>query len=168
MGEIVVFEVPLEGWISIGTVLIVLLLALWIVALVRIGRLKRRLHAFVNGTGMPDLESVMKHMHERMDALTTKTETHARTIESLQNKANRMKGNVSVLRYNPFGERGSDLSFSIAIVDDRQDGVVISSLHSRDESRVYAKPLEAGASKYPLTPEEKEAIIQAKPKPSGS
>ncbi|WP_309123361.1 DUF4446 family protein [Paenibacillus sp.] len=164
MGETVVFEVPLEGWISAGTVLIVLLFVLWIAALVRIGRLKRRLNAFVDGSGMPDLESVMRQMHERMNALTSKAEAHAHSIEKLEARSGRMKSNVGVVRYNPFDDRGSDLSFSVAFLDDREDGVVISALHSRDESRVYAKPLEAGASGYPLTPEEKQAISQAKRK----
>ncbi|HZG77466.1 MAG TPA: DUF4446 family protein [Paenibacillus sp.] len=164
MGEYVVFEVPMEGWISVGTVLIVILFALWIVSMIRIGRLKRRLHAFVDGTGVADLETVLQRMHERVDALTSKAEAHAKALDRLETKAERMKSNVSVIRYNPFEERGNDLSFSMAIVDDRQDGVVISAIHSRDESRVYAKPVEAGASGYPLTPEEKEAINRARTK----
>ena len=164
MGEYVVFEVPIEGWISAGALLIAALFALWIAALVRIGRLKRRLQAFVNGAGVADLESILKRLHERVDALTSKTDAHEKSLEALGTKAERMKSNVGVLRYNPFDERGNDLSFSIAIVDDRRDGVVISAIHSRDESRVYAKPIEAGASGYPLTPEEKEAISRAKTK----
>ncbi|HZG57285.1 DUF4446 family protein [Paenibacillus sp.] len=164
MGDIVVFEVPLEAWLSGGVVLIALLFVLWIAALLRIGKLRKRLNAFVKDTGVPDLESVMKKLHERVEGLTAQTESNAQRIGVVEARAERWKTNVGVVRYNPFGERGSDLSFSVAFVDERKDGVVISALHSRDESRVYAKPLEAGTSGYPLTPEEKEAIIQAKPK----
>lgn len=164
MGENVVFEVPIEGWISAGVLLVVILFALWIIAMIRIGRLKRRLHAFVNGTGVDDLETVLRRLHERVDAATTKAEEQGIALQSLAAQAETMKSNIGIIRYNPFGERGHDLSFSLAIVDNRQDGVVLSALHSRDESRVYAKPIAAGASGYPLTPEEKEAINLAKPK----
>jgi hypothetical protein len=60
--------------------------------------------------------------------------------------------------HNAFAESGNDLSFSIALVDDEQDGLVLSGIHNRDETYVFAKPLEKGQSKYTLSPEEKEAI----------
>ena len=165
MGEIVVFELPLEGWIAIGAFGFVIMFVLWLVSVVRIGKLKRRLNAFLKDTGAADLEGVLAKLHERAEALKAASDRFEQRIAALEAKAERMKANVGVLRYNPFDERGgSDLSFSLAIVDESQNGVVVSSLHSRDESRVYAKPLEAGASAYPLTPEEKEAIILAKRK----
>jgi hypothetical protein len=68
---------------------------------------------------------------------------------------------VAIIRYNAFGETGSDLSFSVAIVDDAQNGVVITSIFGREESRVYAKPLTAGTSTYPLSDEEQAAIRKA-------
>jgi len=69
---------------------------------------------------------------------------------------------VGVVRYNPFQEVGGDQSFSIALLDAKDNGVVITNLYSRQENRVYAKPLEQGISKYPLSGEEKEAIARAK------
>lgn len=65
-----------------------------------------------------------------------------------------------MLRYNAF-ETGSDLSFSAAILNGNRDGVVLTSLYSRDESRVYAKPIKNGASSYNLSGEEKNAIAAA-------
>ena len=165
MGDIVVFELPLEGWISIGTLGFLLFFILWVASLIRIGKLKKRLNAFLKDTGAADLEGVIAKLHERTETLRAVSEHFERRIGALETKTESMKGNIGMLRYNPFDDRGgSDLSFSLAILDDRENGVVVSSLHSRDESRVYAKPLEAGASAYPLTPEEKEAIILAKRK----
>jgi hypothetical protein len=162
MGEITVFDVPLEGWFAVIAVLIILLFVLWSIAVFRIGRLKKRLQAFVKDTGATDLEGVMKKLHAQAEELYGAKAEQERRLEQLEKKITAMKGNVNVLRYNAFGDGGSDLSFSLAIVNDRADGVVLSALHSRDESRVYAKPLEGGASTYSLTPEEKEVVIQAK------
>jgi Protein of unknown function (DUF4446) len=65
---------------------------------------------------------------------------------------------VGLVRFNPFEDTGSDQSFAIALLDDRHDGVVISSLHGRGQTRVFAKPVEGGASSHALSHEEAEAI----------
>jgi len=67
-----------------------------------------------------------------------------------------------VVRFNPFSGVGSDQSFSIALLDSNDNGVVITSLYTRNENRVYAKPLKAGRSEYLLSAEEKNAIEKAK------
>lgn len=77
-----------------------------------------------------------------------------------QNLSNFQK--IGLVRFNPFKEVGSDQSFSIAILDGNDSGIVITSLHTREENRVYGKPIEAGLSKYNLSEEEKQAIEKAK------
>jgi hypothetical protein len=62
------------------------------------------------------------------------------------------------VRYNPFGDVGGNQSFSLALLDKMDTGYVISSIHSREGTRVYAKSVEAGASEYNLSEEEKKAI----------
>ncbi len=69
---------------------------------------------------------------------------------------------VAVLRFNPFRDAGGDQSFALALADDDGNGFVISSLHGRDVTRMYGKPLVAWDSVYPLTDEEKQAIDKAK------
>ena len=68
------------------------------------------------------------------------------------------------IRYNAFNESGSDLSFSIAIVDDQLDGLVFTSIHGREETYCYGKPIVKGESKYPLSPEEIQVINSARSK----
>jgi hypothetical protein len=68
---------------------------------------------------------------------------------------------TAVIRFNPFSELGSDQSFSAAILDEADNGLVITSLFTRSENRVYGKPIKNGASVYLLTDEEKEAIKKA-------
>lgn len=65
---------------------------------------------------------------------------------------------VGIIRYNPFGDVGGDQSFSIALLNNNNDGFVISSLHGRERTRVYSKPIEEGKSKYHLSEEEEEVI----------
>jgi len=70
--------------------------------------------------------------------------------------------NVAVVRYDAFGDMGGRLSFSCAVVDDEGDGLVISSIHARGESRTYAKGIVGGSSEITLTPEEQEALSAAR------
>jgi hypothetical protein len=65
---------------------------------------------------------------------------------------------VGVVRYNPFPEMGGNMSFSVALLDARSNGVVISVLNDRQGSRVYGKPVEAGVSPQKLSDEEQQAI----------
>ena len=69
---------------------------------------------------------------------------------------------VAVVRYDAFGDMGGRLSFSAAIVDDRGDGLVISSIHARGESRTYAKGIVEGDSEVTLSPEEQQALAAAR------
>ena len=68
--------------------------------------------------------------------------------------------NLRVLRYNAFDNTGSDLSYSVALVDEENNGVVLSSIYGREENRCYAKPVIAGKSQYVLSKEEQEVLQQ--------
>ncbi len=74
-----------------------------------------------------------------------------------------MKGcvqKVKLLRYNAFTDTGSNLSYSLAVLDENNNGVVLSSLYGREDNRTYAKPVENGKSTYQLSDEEKEVLEQ--------
>ena len=68
---------------------------------------------------------------------------------------------VGVVRFNPFGNIGGDQSFSIALLDSQDNGVVVSALHAPEGTRMYAKPIKEGTSKYQLTAEEQDALLKA-------
>ena len=68
---------------------------------------------------------------------------------------------VGLLRYDAFEDVGGRLSFSCALLDDHADGVVLTSINGRQDTRVYAKPIAEGVSAYNLSNEEEEAIRQA-------
>jgi hypothetical protein len=69
---------------------------------------------------------------------------------------------IGFLRYNPFGDVGGNQSFSLCLLDEAENGFVISSIHSREGTRVYSKQVVSGDSEYNLSEEEKKAIVIAK------
>ncbi len=109
------------------------------------------------------------------DALRGILEGHARSIQRLEAAARslsatdrRQEGliqaavrHVGLLRYDAFEDVGGRLSFSCALLDDHGDGVVLTSINGRQDTRVYGKPISEGKSPYNLSIEEEEAIRQA-------
>jgi hypothetical protein len=132
----------------------------------RLGRLVRRYQAMINGTGVADLETVIGGLQKRAADAEREVERLSGEVGRLQEKTRLAAGRIGVVRYNAFKEQGSDLSFAVAIVNDERSGVVLSGIHSRDQSFIYAKPVNGGESPYPLTPEERQAIEQAGPQPA--
>jgi len=68
---------------------------------------------------------------------------------------------IGMIRYNPFTNTGGNQSFSIALLDGNNNGLIITSLYGREENRLYGKPIRNGQSEYLLSKEEREAIEQA-------
>lgn len=114
--------------------------------LVRDGDGGRSLHDLLAGNASA-IERASERMGE-MEAMHALIET--RTQRSLQH--------IGLVRFNPFDDTGSDQSFAIALLDDRRDGIVISSLHGRANTRIFAKPVADGTSPHNLSDEEAQAI----------
>jgi hypothetical protein len=142
-------------------VIIILLAIVLIIQGAKIRKMRRRYEAMMTGNGIEDLESLLVNLKNQGDMLEDGQREHKAMIEAAQAKMRGMKSKVAMKRYNAFGERGNDLSFSLAILDDNHSGIVLSSLHNRENSYIYSKPLEKGESQYPLSPEEKEVIALA-------
>ena len=83
-------------------------------------------------------------------------------LERLEQEQKEQMGRIGIVRYNALkDEGGHDLSFSIAWLNQRQDGVVVTGIYVRGESNIYAKPVIGGQSPYPLSEEERMAIQRA-------
>ena len=79
----------------------------------------------------------------------------------LSNELEKCIQKIGIIRYNAFKDTGSDLSFALAMLDDKNNGVVLNGIYSREMSNIYAKPVENGKSSYTLSEEEKMAIDKA-------
>ena len=86
----------------------------------------------------------------------------SKEVESLKNNIQLTIQKVGITRFTPFKETGGNQSFSIALLDKNNDGVVITSIYSKERSRIFAKPIESGQSTYELSQEEKETILKVK------
>jgi hypothetical protein len=145
----------------VAAVLAFLALVGVVVLLARQQRLLGRYQHFMMGASGESLEAALRdhvaRIHEIADRLA-KVEELARRLE----KSGELSfQHLGVVRYNPFRDTGGDQSFAIALVDGHGNGVVVSSLHGRDVTRVYAKPLAGWESIHSLTDEEKQAIAEA-------
>jgi hypothetical protein len=144
-----------------AAVLLCGLLAWMIVLQIRLRRLTRQYTALLRGADETDLTSLLhKHVDEVRQALKTISALEQRTtrLEQAQPRAIQWVGS---LRFNPFRHTGGAQSFALALVDDQGNGFVLSSLHARENTRVYAKPLKDWTSDHLLTDEETQAIERA-------
>jgi len=112
-----------------------------------------------------DLTSILEEIAAKIGASEKKFERIDKAITDIVGKNRSHLQKFALVRFNPFLDQGGDQSFAIALLDEGNDGVVISNLHSRDYSRIYAKPVKAGRpEKYQFSKEEEEAVLKAKNK----
>ena len=97
-----------------------------------------------------------------LEGLEKNLEKLSRDLENLKMENQLSVKKVGMVRFNPFSEIGGDQSFSVALLDENDNGVIITSLYTREGNRVYGKPIKAGTSVYSLSVEEKKAIAKAK------
>ena len=83
-------------------------------------------------------------------------------VERLRTATQGALRHLAVVRYDAFGDMGGRLSWSMALLDEGGDGLVLTSIHGRSDARTYAKDVSAWAGVMPLSPEEEEAVDQAK------
>lgn len=149
--------------VTVAIGLFAIILFIWIAVLGgRLKKLRKQYTAVMGNTGVTNLEDVIVDLKQTLETQSQTIHRLQAQMQDVQQTIPEQKSKIGVLRYNAFAEQGSDLSFSIAIVNEAKDGAVLSGIHSRENTYVYAKPLEKGESVYPLTPEERKAIQEAK------
>ncbi|MBA3877597.1 MAG: DUF4446 domain-containing protein [Anaerolinea sp.] len=139
-------------------VAVVLLLALAIVEARRIGRLNARLAAITRGSDERSLEAILEahltRVHEvvrDLDGMEARTAVLERDLKLAFSR-------VGLVRFNPFEDTGGNQSFALALLDAHGDGFVVSSLHARNMTRVYAKAIAGGKAEAALSDEEAQAL----------
>jgi hypothetical protein len=112
--------------------------------------------------GLAVLVVRVNRLGEQVRRLSHARPVGAGDLAALRSDLEQALRHVAVVRYDAFGDMGGRLSFSAAVVDDRGDGLVFSSIHARGESRTYAKGVVGGGSDATLTPEEQQALAAAR------
>ena len=139
-------------------VAIVVLLVLVIVQSVRVGRAVDAYRQLVRDGSGGSLDDVLQTHVARVEEVRGRLGEIDAVQATLEHRTRTSIQHVGLVRFNPFEDTGSDQSFALALLDDQRDGVVISSLHGRSNTRLFAKPVEGGASSHTLSDEEAQAI----------
>jgi hypothetical protein len=109
-----------------------------------------------------NLEDVLIDQNRSITQINKHLQIIDKNIDQILNDNRDSFQKIGFVRYNPFDDAGGNVSFALAILDDHDDGFVISSLHGREGTRVYAKVVKSALSESKLTDEEIEAIKRAK------
>jgi hypothetical protein len=128
-----------------------------ITAHVRIGRLRRGFTA-LDGQGKDTVLDAVRRSGQETAAMRADLDAVRGDLRAVRGDVTDALRHVAVVRYDAFGDMGGRMSFTVALLDDASDGVVLTSIHGRSESRSYAKGVKAGVSEQSLSPEEQQAI----------
>jgi hypothetical protein len=146
----------------VALVVAVLVLGFWVAWLQRSeALLRRRLRRVLPAGESGGIDEVLDRQLRRIDGLAERVDALNKLQHELEALSQRTIQKVAVIRYNPFSDTGGDQSFAIALLDSLGNGIVLSSLHSRTDTRVFAKAVHGGRSKYQLSDEEQDAIKKA-------
>jgi hypothetical protein len=146
----------------VALVAAVLVLGAWVAWLQRSeALLRRRLRRVLPEGEAGGIDEILDRQLKRIEGLSERVEALNKLHHELETLSRHTIQKVAVVRYNPFSDTGGDQSFAIAMLDSLGNGVVLSSLHSRTDTRVFAKPVQSGRSKFQLSDEEQDAIKKA-------
>ena len=138
-----------------------ILLAIVAILAAFIVRLEMRMKKLLRGDSVEDIEGAILSALKDLERLDRSKKDIEKEIQMIKEKIRKNVQTVGTVRFNPFKDVGGNQSFASAFIDDHGDGVVLSSLFSRDKVSVFAKPVKGLRSEYELSDEEKESIRRA-------
>ena len=146
----------LEIAFFVVTGIAILLGAIWVI------KTEKRLKRFFLGKKAKDLEETIAILENDIVILKKSKEATEKELIEVGKKLRKSIRGLETIRFNPFPDQGSNQSFAIGMLNEDNDGVVISSLYSRERMSIFAKPIKEGKSAYELTEEEREALDKAR------
>lgn len=155
------------GWIDPAILFIIVLLLFIIVLIINIiqglklKKLKETYNSFMDGKDGKSLENEMLSLFEDIRGLKRITKKHENDINLIKDNLLITYQKIGLVRYDAFREMGGKLSFSVCILNDKNDGLILNSVHSTDGCYTYAKEIVNGESYINLGDEEKEALSKA-------
>ncbi|MFL5776487.1 MAG: DUF4446 family protein [Chloroflexota bacterium] len=143
--------------IALGVAVVILILIV-VVQARRVSKLGRRLESLTRGADGRSLEAVLDAHLDKVFGVARELDELSARSAMLESNGRQALQRVGLVRFNPFEETGGNQSFALAMTDAGGDGFVISSLHARAGTRLYAKAVQAGRSDAALSAEEAEAL----------
>jgi len=150
-----------DALVIAALVVAVLALVLAGVALLRLGRIRKDLVLLSADGDAPSFVEAVARKTEEVRGLRTEVDDLTTLLARTRTELADALRHVSVVRYDAFGDMGGRLSFSAAMLDDGGDGLVLTAIHGRSETRSYIKGVKGGSSEASLSPEEQQAVSYA-------
>lgn len=132
-----------------------------IINTIRISKIKKENKDLIVKLSGTDIKEDLKGYIQRVEAVEQKTDTIINYCKNLENTLTGCIQKIGIIRYSAFRDTGSDLSFALALLDDKNNGVILNGIYSREMSNIYAKPVIDGEATYTLSEEEKQALQKA-------
>ena len=152
-----------SDYIIIGlSVIVIILLILIIVNMVQVSNLKKKYKIFMSGKNARNLEKTLIERLDQVDVLLEANKENEKNIQEIFSKMKFTFQKVGLVKYDAFNEMGGKLSFSLALLSDKNDGFVMNAVHSREGCYTYVKEIIDGNAVIVLSDEEKEALEMAK------
>ena len=147
----------------IGLIIIILVLfILCIASFIKLSKLRKSYKEFMKRLGNGNnIEEMLRKYIDSVDEVQKENKELAQYCKKIDNNMENCIQKVGIVRYNAFQDTGSDLSFTLALLDENNNGVVLNGIYSREMSNIYAKSIENGKSLNTLSEEETEAIKRA-------
>ena len=142
-------------------VIVLIMLGIMINQAMKLSYMKKRYRKMMAGVDGANLERMLMGHIDEVKKVVEKNEqidAENRRIDALLQTA---ITRVGVVRFRAFDDMGSDLSYAVAMLDSHNNGVILSSIFGREDSRSYVKPIENGNSSYTMTEEEEKALHDA-------
>lgn len=162
MEQLLSFLNDYSVFVSIGLIAIVIILIfIVIICLASLNKVEKKYRRLMRGVNNKNLEELLMNYLDKVEAVQ---EASARVEEICNNTLKTTDSciqKMSIIRYKAFEDIGSDLSYSIALLDRNNNGVILTSIYGRDESTTYAKPIDKGISRYDLSEEEEKVLYEA-------
>lgn len=146
--------------IALGAI-ILLQFIFFIIVLVKTNKLEKRYRKMMRGVNNKNLEGLIVDYLEKIEDAKGSMDSVASRFGEFDDRLNRCIQKTAIKRYQAFDDVGADLSYSIALLDSENDGIIITGIYGRNESTSYAKPIDKGISRYDLSEEEEEVLEEA-------
>lgn len=151
-----------DNFLVILTIIAILLLIGFIIMIVKLNKINKKYRQFLNKLGNGEnIEEDLENYMYRVERVEKQNAEISNYVKNLDQDLTKCIQKVGIVRYNAFKDTGSDLSFTLALLNEKNDGVVLNGIYSREMSNIYAKPVENGKSTYTISEEEGLAIKKA-------
>ena len=152
--------------VLILAILVVALLSTTIIALVKVSSLTKKYNAFMKGSDGITLESTILNQFKEIDILKEESKFTSEKLNIACETLVTAYQKIGIVKYDAFKEMGGKLSFSLCLLDDENNGFVLTSMHTREGCYTYVKEIIKGESFVILATEERKALEEAKNKRS--